>query len=379
MKRHGALTVVLDVQEDKARSLESLLSAIGGDVENNAHLQFRKSPSTHFARFVLLDGHRRLLFTSNYDGGNEDAYLGELSQKVGSGFQAVLGHCKGWNDQSGSFPSQFKQYLRAHSYPSQTFYIAFRDKSVEDIITSAQVRQSGEATLDCISTCLGSPSRSKGRSPPAAAPMPSVAPGSQPKLQWWEKLIEWAVGIGEPSGQPVTDTVSTQLVAVEDQVVQNQMTVIVHIKPSLWSRCLLRLVLFAASLQVRGTKGTLSNISTIHFARWAIIDGGTKLLFESNYDGSWERYIDDFVDRASVGLNAIWGNCPEFPVGGARDIEAFKKSIRDNQTASQVFYSAYPQSTVVNILNDLRFAEFARDGIPKAMRGLVAGTPVYPD
>ena len=103
-------------------------------------------------------------------------------------------------------------------------------------------------------------------------------------------------------------------------------------------------MLWVGSGAGKKSNGALSGISTIHFARWVIIDNGTKLLFESNYDGSWERYIDDFIDKASVGLNAIWGNCPEYP-RGCCDIEAFKKSIRDNQVPSQFFYSAYPETT----------------------------------
>jgi hypothetical protein len=166
------------------------------------------------------------------------------------------------------------------------------------------------------------------------------------------------------------------LTAIEDKpnVVQNQITVIVNVKPSLWSRLALRLVLFGANRGVQNANGSLSDITTIHFARWALIDHGNKLLFESNYDGSWERYIDDFVDRASFGLNAIWGNTVEFPLGGSRDIEAFKKSIRDNQTPAQVFYSAYPQSTVVNIFNDLHCAE----NLNGVMQEIAAGTIVYP-
>jgi hypothetical protein len=116
-------------------------------------------------------------------------------------------------------------------------------------------------------------------------------------------------------------------------------------------------VLWVANRQVRSTQGALSGISTIHFARWAIIDKGTRLLFESNYDGSWESYIDDFVDHVSVGLNSIWGNCLRYPPGGARDIEAFKQSIRANQIPAQVFYSAYRELSVVNIMNNLRVAD----------------------
>ena len=84
-----------------------------------------------------------------------------------------------------------------------------------------------------------------------------------------------------------------------------------------------------------------------------MIDNGNNILFESNFDGSWENYIDDFVDHASVGMNVIWGNCIGFPKGGSKDIESFKSYIRNNQTSAQLFYSAYKDLTVRNILTDL--------------------------
>ncbi len=50
--------------------------------------------------------------------------------------------------------------------------------------------------------------------------------------------------------------------------------------------------------------GKLGEISTIHFARWISIDHGQRLLFLSNYDGSWTNYLGDFRDEA-LGLNPL--------------------------------------------------------------------------
>jgi hypothetical protein len=102
-------------------------------------------------------------------------------------------------------------------------------------------------------------------------------------------------------------------------------------------------------------KGNLSGIATIHFARWVVIDGGRRLLFLSNYDGSWENYLDDFIDRASTGLTAIWSNTVGFPrsyflaFGGATDELRFKTIVRRSQVPSLAWYSAYPDLSVQNI------------------------------
>src|SRR5215203_7527378 len=60
-------------------------------------------------------------------------------------------------------------------------------------------------------------------------------------------------------------------------------------------------------------KGRLGSIGSIHFAHWAVIDDGDHLLFCSNFDGSWESYLDDFIEKAAKGLTAVWSNTDGFP------------------------------------------------------------------
>jgi hypothetical protein len=382
--RQGALTVILDVKQGESDALLQLLTAIGIDIEHNPTLQFRRSPRTHFARFVLLDDrnqgqpnapadYSRLLFTSNYDG-SEDTYLQELSSVLSGGLQSVFRHCVDCPAASAS-ARDLTAFLKARNQPSQTFYVAFPGRTVQDIARAARTRSWFEAALDKLSVELQSPARGTTIQLPQDQSESSPS-GTPEELSFLERLFEWSIGLRQVRTQPKATRIDRALTAIEDKpnVVQNQITVIVNVKPSLWSRLALRLVLFGANRSVQNANGSLSDITTIHFARWALIDRGSKLLFESNYDGSWERYIDDFVDRASFGLNAIWGNTVEFLVGGSRDIEAFKKSIRDNQTPAQVFYSAYPQSTVVNIFNDLHCAE----NVNGIVQEIAAGAIVYP-
>jgi hypothetical protein len=108
---------------------------------------------------------------------------------------------------------------------------------------------------------------------------------------------------------------------------------------------------------VQGSYGSpIQQISTIHFARWVIIDNGTRLLFCSNFDGTWEDYIDEFIEKASGGLDAIWSSCEGFPAGGSKDVEAFKKYVRDSEIsqANTFVYTAYPEYSVKDILKALR-------------------------
>ena len=52
--------------------------------------------------------------------------------------------------------------------------------------------------------------------------------------------------------------------------------------------------------------GSLIGISTIHFVKWLVIDDGRRLMMVSDYDGSWESYIDEFAEMILSGLDAIW-------------------------------------------------------------------------
>ena len=87
------------------------------------------------------------------------------------------------------------------------------------------------------------------------------------------------------------------------------------------------------------------------------------MLFLSNLDGSWASYLDDFIDKASTGLTAIWTNTQGFPYtkflvkDGARDELAFKAYARNHQAPSLVWYSAYTDLTVQNIDKDSAIRE----------------------
>jgi hypothetical protein len=119
------------------------------------------------------------------------------------------------------------------------------------------------------------------------------------------------------------------------------------------------------------TRGSLGGISSIHFARWVLIDEGRRLLFFSNYDGSWESYLGDFIDKAALGLTSIWSNTEEFPktkfllFKGARDEERFKAWTRAHQIPTQLWYSAYPDLTVQNILASRKICAELRRGLKK--------------
>ena len=141
------------------------------------------------------------------------------------------------------------------------------------------------------------------------------------------------------------------------QGLQNHLFGVSRMKPGFLRGLLLRfafwLITFAATHAYR--PGHLKDIGTIHFARWAQIPGTRTLLFCSNYGGSWESYLEDFITKAPNGLTAVWSNTLGFPKArflfgdGARNSDPFKRWARRQQHPTLLWYSAYPDLTTSRI------------------------------
>jgi hypothetical protein len=158
----------------------------------------------------------------------------------------------------------------------------------------------------------------------------------------------------------------------EDFTIRNQLTHLVEIKPGLFRKWTLAAVLAAVELRARFEfyKGDLGGIETIHCAYWAVLDGPKpRLLFISNYDGSWERYLDDFIEEAGGGMTAVWSNTVEFPRSknlleeGVQNERVFKAWTREHQVRTIVWYAAKPDVSIRNVLDNSRL----RDGLRGSM------------
>ena len=121
----------------------------------------------------------------------------------------------------------------------------------------------------------------------------------------------------------------------------------------------------------------LVKLSFIHFAHWTLVDrfphnGPPQevddihyryLLFESNFNGMWEEYIDAFSAVLPDRMKKIWGSSYGFP--GPVPVGPFKDYIRRNEFEASHYYSAYPQATTTIIVGALalqqRFSAFAKE------------------
>ncbi|HLL52098.1 MAG TPA: hypothetical protein VK447_01045 [Myxococcaceae bacterium] len=111
------------------------------------------------------------------------------------------------------------------------------------------------------------------------------------------------------------------------------------------------------NLRLRRYLVGLNLIESIHCARWVAFeqDGLHWLLFSVTFDGSFDSYIDSFVENPEVGrfLGYLWGKADTFP--GLDSPEAFKAWIEQGLARSQVTYSAYADRGDYSV-DDLRRA-----------------------
>ena len=136
-----------------------------------------------------------------------------------------------------------------------------------------------------------------------------------------------------------------------------------------WKTWILR-VIFWALWNITPLQQDLINLSFIEFARWAVVpragfpylgNGQRKenlkydyLLFFSNFNGTWNQYIDAFSAVLSKGLNLVWRWSEKFP--GSMPVTLFKEYIARVQFDTDYYYTAYPHATA----NDLKSAHIVQ-------------------
>ncbi|UHQ19395.1 hypothetical protein LVB87_14585 [Lysobacter sp. KIS68-7] len=97
----------------------------------------------------------------------------------------------------------------------------------------------------------------------------------------------------------------------------------------------------------------MTKLGLIRTARWFVtrtqdFDGYT-LVFISQFDGTLEKYFDDFVLNGTENLLAVWGQCVGCPSGAgvtARDVVEY---IARGQIKTLACYDVAPQTSIAQI------------------------------
>jgi len=134
------------------------------------------------------------------------------------------------------------------------------------------------------------------------------------------------------------------------------------LKPGPFRRFTATVVLYGTNFLTRHVfnHANLIGVKTIHFGRWIFMDDKRRVIFASNYDGSLENYMDDFVDKIAWGLNITFSNGVDYPktnwliLDGAHDEQVFKRFNVMHQLAAPCWYAGYQGLTALNIENNAR-------------------------
>lgn len=151
---------------------------------------------------------------------------------------------------------------------------------------------------------------------------------------------------------------------------QNHITAVTLMKPGSFRKLTLALVLWAIGKEIKYwfRPGFVLNMGTIHYARWFRLPGSEMMVFLSNYDGSWQSYLEDFITKAHEGQSAVWSHGRGFPktkllvFGGAADGDRFKRWVRRQQIVTPFWYSRFPELTT----DQIRTNALIHDGLMRA-------------
>lgn len=111
----------------------------------------------------------------------------------------------------------------------------------------------------------------------------------------------------------------------------------------------------------------LLTLSMIHYARWVILKDSDfprlsrtqpreslrygYMLFFSNFNGSWEQYVDSFAAAIPSGLDLLWFHNVAWP--NAIPEQPFHRYVEFNQIWTDYYFSAYPMAAS----NDVKAAQ----------------------
>jgi hypothetical protein len=132
-----------------------------------------------------------------------------------------------------------------------------------------------------------------------------------------------------------------------------------------WRTCIQHMLYMLARV-IPFSLTNLLGLQLIHFARWVIIrraqwpnpgHGSLTLdndyvLFISNFNGTWDQYIDAFADGNPTGLDLFWYGSSKYP--RSIPISRFKDYIGWNQIQTNYYYNATPGSAQRDIKAALR-------------------------
>jgi hypothetical protein len=418
MTPQSSFMVVAPIATGKEAALRAVLEAMNvrpGLVNpNNECVPFASLERLHFARFVILDhgtaedllahGYapydwpKSLAFLGDCDGPAEE-FLRELAAVAEKGLRRIFSHCQGFDEGVELLPwLKRRSKLPAANYINwlgRTVRQVEEERTLRDLLVSCVEKYGAElSALDPRQVLhrLQNVVRTEleaGRlnlSPPEPTPLswrvgnllhligvPLILLLAAPFLLVYLPLFAYQLRRREKTDPEITPRPALpdveRLAELEDHDVTNQFSALGAVKPGRFRRWTVTFFVWILNYGARHifNHGYLTRVKTIHFARWVFLDNKRLLLFASNYDGSLESYMDDFINKVAWGLNLVFSNGVGYPrsrwliLDGAKDEQKFKNFIRRHQLPTEVWYNSHPGLTAFDLERNSKI----REGIQK--------------
>jgi hypothetical protein len=393
---------VIPGREDELRQLLASMNATPGAADSqNALIPFGRFDRLHFARLLILTDPTAddiaiydvpapelpptLVFFGDCDGSGA-AFLEQLAAGA-EGLRRIFACCDGFSPDD-----DLLEWMRRHGQAPIANYVNTIGRTVR------QIRE--EAALhDALADYLGDPARAVAIADPYALQRDLVsyvaarqASGelvlSEPEptpLGWrlrnalnlavgpligvlvlplvliYLPVFFWQLRRREKTDPQITPrpgaAARAEIARHEDCDVTNPYLVIGGLKPGLFRRLLTIVLLSVVDYGARHifNRGHLARVKTIHFARWVFLNSQKQMFFASNYDGSLEAYMDDFINKVGWGLNLLFSNGVGYPKtnwliqGGSGNEQKFEYYIFRHQLPIDVWYKAYPGLTAFDL------------------------------
>ena len=417
MTPQSSIFVLAPLKRECEAELRALLASMnveerpGHADPRNPLVPFADLPQIHYARFAILkdetldDIHTAyglprvdypvsLAFLADFDGAADD-FRRDLARCAQSGLDKIFSCCEGYVSGTG-----LAQWMKDREAPPAANYVNWIGRTV------VQVREENALRLALEEELRRDPAAFAGKTPREIHFTLSefvrrrvyqgclrLTPPARTPFGWWIRNLVHAIGgvlavlvlaplfvlylpvfalqlrlheKSDPEIAPrVSDAHEYALSKLEDYDVTNQFTVMGSVKPGLFRRWTLAVLLSAVNWTARHifSRGHLARVSTIHFARWVFIDGKRRVVFASNYDGSLESYMDDFINKVGWGLNLSFSAGIGYPLtrwllldGSKRD-QKFKYVLRRHELPTEVWYKAYPGLTAFDLKRNTRIRQ----------------------
>ena len=400
---------------DELRSLLASMNRVPGMANpDNEIIPFGRLPDLHFARIVVLEDQTLddittayglprqkfplyLAFLADFDG-DVERFRSQLISVARKGLEQIFSFCTDFK--SGT---DVARWMQQHEHRPSTMYINWVGRTMQQIreenalrqVLQVRVFQNGASEFKNSSPeDIRRVVRDFVRQEVDSQRLKLTPLGKQP-LSWRIKNLLHLIFVPilllilsplivlylpifaiqlrrrekrdlELAPRPAAEYVN-KLARLEDYDVTNQFTAMGSLKPGIFRRWTLVVLLWLVEYTTRHvyTRGHLARVPSIHFARWVFIDNRKRLVFCSNYDGSLESYMDDFINKVAFGLNVVFSNGIGYPTTnwlffqGAKDEQRFKYFIRRHELPTEVWYNGH--SGLTNY--DLRRNALIRSGL----------------